>query len=143
MFALEPYILLTDPPYLAPQDNYMVYGNAAGESCHNAQWIYGVGNLYAYTAEDYMLAGEGPSPLGIRTFYYNSTFLDYRDSDWCHDRDPGGRSLPQFWGNMVHSPTGKATVKNCHGGNNTILGPMPDAQATELAMAILAPFPRV
>lgn len=123
-------------------DNYMVYGNAAGESCHNAQWIYGVGNLYAYAAEGNLLASEGPSPEGIRTFYYNSTFLDYRDSDWCKTYDPGGLKLPQFWGNKVHSPNGTATVKSCHGGNNTQFGPMPDSQATQLATAILAPFPR-
>ena len=63
-------------------DNYLVYGNTAGESCHNAQWVYGVGNLHAYSTQGgYMLQSEGPSPLGIRSFYYNTTYLNFRDSD--------------------------------------------------------------
>jgi hypothetical protein len=53
-----------------------------GESCHNNQWVYGVGNLYAYTAGFFIISSEGPSPLGIRNFFYDNTFLNQRDSDW-------------------------------------------------------------
>ena len=73
-------------------DNYMVYGQwGVGESCHNSQWVYGVGNLYAYTTSVSLLNSEGPSPTGIRTFFYDNVFLNLRDSDWCN--------CPENWQN--------------------------------------------
>ena len=135
-------------------DNYMVYGQiGVGESCHNSQWVYGVGNLYAYVINGpfngccagvsaSLIASEGPSPLGIRTFFYNSTFLNLRDADWCNINEQTHLNLPQFWNNRVHSPSGKETGPTCHGGNNTLFLPMPDAEATQKASAILAPFPK-
>jgi hypothetical protein len=52
------------------------------DSCHESQWVYGVSNLYAYTTSAYLISSEGPSPLGLRTFFYNSTFLNIHDHDW-------------------------------------------------------------
>ena len=50
---------------------------------HQSQWVYGIGNMYAYTtAAGFMISSEGPSPLGVRTFYANCTFLNLRDADW-------------------------------------------------------------
>ena len=89
-----------------------------------------------------LIASEGPSPLGIRTFFYNSTFLNLRDADWCNINEQTHLNLPQFWNNRVHSPSGNATGPTCHGGNNTKFLPMPDAEATQKAYAILAPFPK-
>ena len=40
-----------------------------GESCHNSQWVYGAGNVYAYTTGQFLLTPEANSPLGLRTFY--------------------------------------------------------------------------
>ena len=104
--------------------------------------MYGVGNLYAYATHDALVASEGPSPAGIRTFVYNSTFLNLRDSDWCHIEEGTHLNLPEFWNNQVHSPTGKGTGQPCRGGNNTVSGPMADAEATAQATAILAPWPK-
>ena len=56
-------------------DNYFVYGHwGVGESCHESQWVYGVGNMYAYTTDPRivyglsvdnnggkMISSEGPS----------------------------------------------------------------------------------
>jgi hypothetical protein len=128
-------------------DNYFLYGRwGVGESCHNSQWVYGVGNLYGYTTSGSLIISEGPvSPLGIRTFFYNNTFLNQRDSDWCNMNswNNGTRlNLTQWWSNEVHSPTGEATGQGCRGGNNTIRGPMPDTEATARATAILLPYPR-
>lgn len=67
--------------------NYMAMGHwGVGESCHESQWVYGVGNLYAYASAGgapVIIHNEGPSPLGIRTFFYNDTFLLASDSTWC------------------------------------------------------------
>jgi len=124
-------------------DNYFVYGNiGAGGSCHNAQWQYGVGNVYGYTTGSSLVGSEGPSPVGIRTFFYNSTFLNLRDSDWCNVAERTHLNLPQFWNNKVHSPTGKATGGVCNGGNNTFFAPMPNAEATATAAAVLSPYPK-
>ena len=125
-------------------DNYFLYGQwGVGESCHNSQWVYGVGNLYAYTVGAHIISSEGPSPLGIRTFFYNSTFLNAGDGDWCTVSDEQQLMLPQFWNNSVHSPTGKSTGTWCpHGGNTTFATPMPAAQATAIGTAVLAPYPR-
>lgn len=72
-------------------NNYMAFGAwGVGESCHESQWVYGVGNLYAYASAGgaggggpVIIHNEGPSPLGIRTFFYNDTFLLALDSTWC------------------------------------------------------------
>ena len=72
-------------------NNYMAMGHwGVGESCHESQWVYGVGNLYAYASAGaaggggpVIILNEGPSPLGIRTFFYNDTFLLASDSTWC------------------------------------------------------------
>lgn len=72
-------------------NNYMAFGAwGVGESCHESQWVYGVGNLYAYSSAGgsggggpVIIHNEGPSPLGIRTFFYNDTFLLVSDSTWC------------------------------------------------------------
>ena len=126
--------------------NVIVYGNTGvGESCHNSQWVYGIGNMYAYTEQWSLIEAEGPSPLGIRTFFNNNTFLNFHDSDWCKVRQPGADlpNLTQFWNNEVHSPGAKATgISNCNGGNNSLFGPMPDGIAIVRASAILAPFPK-
>ena len=123
-------------------DNYMVYGmTGAGESCHNSQWVYGVGNLYGYTTWFSMLTSEGPSPTGIRTFFYENDFLNLRDSDWCNCPE-NWQNLTQFWSNKVHSPSGKAGRPDlCHGGNNTLHTPLTPAAATQRAVSILAPYP--
>ena len=124
-------------------DNYFVYGNVgAGGSCHNAQWQYGVGNVYGYVTSSSLVGSEGPSPVGIRTFFYNSTFLNLRDSDWCNVAERTPLNLPQFWNNKVHSPTGKPTGGVCNGGNNSFFVPMPNAEATATAAAVLMPYPQ-
>jgi hypothetical protein len=114
--------------------NLFTHGQiGVGESCHNSQWVFGAGNLYAYTTNGQyngccsavsgaLIAGEGPSPTGVRTFFYNSTFLNLRDADWCNNRELTKLNLSQFWNNEVHSPTGKATGPACNGANNTISG---------------------
>jgi hypothetical protein len=76
----------------ARYNNYMAFGAwGVGESCHESQWVYGVNNLYAYASAGGAAGGgpviihnEGPSPLGIRTFFYNDTFLLAADSTWCN-----------------------------------------------------------
>ena len=131
-------------------DNVLVYGQwGVGESCHQSQWVYGINNLYAYTTlAGFMISSEGPSPLGTRTFYVNSTFLNLRDSDWgqidsymnyFHQEH---MNLTQWWNNSIHSPTGKRTGPMAKGGGNTFSTPMPDQRATELGRAILSPYPR-
>merc|ERR1712176_1262738 len=65
---------------------YSVYG--VGESCHESQWVLGVGNVYAYTGTYSLISSEGPSPLGIRTFFYNSTLLLLTDAEWCDEQEP-------------------------------------------------------
>ena len=101
------------------------YGNwGVGESCHESQWVYGVGNVYAYTTSTPCVVGlsatpcggvmvhaEGPSPTGIRTFFYNDTLLLASDSTWC--TVDGARNLTQFWNNSVHTPSGKGTGARC------------------------------
>jgi len=129
-------------------DNYMVYGLwGVGESCHNSQWVYGVGNIYGYTSSANpaglraLLASEGPSPTGIRTFFYENVFLNMLDSDWCNCPE-NWQNLTQFWSNEVHSPGGKAGRPDlCHGGNNTLHTPLTPAAATQRASSILAPYP--
>ena len=83
-----------------------------------------------------------PNRLLSARFADNSTFLNLRDSDWCNINEETHLNLPQFWGNEVHSPGGKATGPVCRGGNTTFFGPMPNAEATAKAKAVLAPFPR-
>lgn len=130
--------------------NYIVYGAyGVGESCHESQWVYGVGNIYAYTGtyEAYtgtyaLIASEGPSPLGIRTFFYNSTFLLLSDSEWCKEAEHTRLNLTQFWYNDVHTPSGVATGPACNGGHNRISKPMPDAEVTVRATAMLLPYPK-
>jgi hypothetical protein len=137
-------------------DNYFVYGHwGVGESCHESQWVYGVGNIYAYTTDPHivyglsvsnsggaMISSEGPSPTGIRTFFYNNTMLNLKDSDWCHNRERTRLNLTQFWNNRVHSPSGVQTGPSCAGGNNTVSPPMPLAETTAMARATLLPYPR-
>jgi hypothetical protein len=73
-------------------NNYMAFGAwGVGESCHESQWVYGVNNLYAYASAGgdagggpVIIHNEGPSPLGIRTFFYNDTFLLAADATWCN-----------------------------------------------------------
>eukprot|EP01050_Picozoa_sp_SAG11_P013818 SAG11_NODE_1644_length_4526_cov_1.563813_3_plen_152_part_00 len=89
-----------------------------------------------------MIASEGPSPTGIRTFFYNCTVLNAQDHAWLENIEVTKLDLPQFWDNYVHSPTGNATGPACHGGNNTILTPMADSVAIERSAAILAPYPK-
>ena len=77
-------------------DNVFAYGQwGVGESCHESQWVYGVGNLYEYTTANNcistylpgqkkcftMISSEGPSPTGIRSFFYNNTMLNPADTD--------------------------------------------------------------
>ena len=123
-------------------DNYMIYGQwGVGESCHNSQWVYGVGNVYGYTTSFSLLNSEGPSPTGIRTFFYENVFLNLRDSDWCNCPE-NYLNLSQFWSNEVHSPGGKAgRLDLCHGANNTLHGPLQPPSATQRAASILAPYP--
>jgi hypothetical protein len=125
-------------------DNYMVYGLwGVGESCHESQWVYGVGNMYAYTTTGNLIHSEGPSPLGIRTFFYNCTFLSFRDADWCSISEETHLNLTQFWNNNVHSPSATSTGHSCpNGGNTTFVLPMLDADATIQATRILAPYPK-
>ena len=131
-------------------NNMFVYGQwGVGESCHQSQWVYGIGNLYAYTtAAGFMISSEGPSPLGLRTFYANCTFLNLRDADWgqidsyMNKWPEEHMNLTQWWNNKVHSPTGKATGPMAKGGGNTFSGPMNDQDTIELVRSILAPYPK-
>eukprot|EP01043_Picozoa_sp_COSAG02_P018683 COSAG02_NODE_878_length_16266_cov_8.886559_8_plen_461_part_00 len=136
-------------------DNYFVYGHwGVGESCHESQWVYGVGNLYAYTTSERcvfglsasncgtMISSEGPSPTGIRTFFYNNTMLNLADTDWCRNSEHTHLNLTQFWNNSVHSPGGVHAGPTCRGGGNTMEKPMPVADTSTMATTILAPFPK-
>ena len=121
----------------------------AGESCHQSQWVYMVGNLYAYTTlAGFMISSEGPSALGTRTFVVNSTFMNLRDSDWgqidsyMNYFPEEHMNLTQWWNNSVHSPTGKTTGPAAKGGGNCFSGPLSDQKATDLAATILAPYPK-
>ena len=58
-----------------------------------------------------IIHNEGPSPLGIRTFFYNDTLLLASDSTWC--TVDGALNLTQFWNNSVHTPSGKGTGARC------------------------------
>ena len=84
--------------------NLLAYGAwGVGESCHNSQWVQGVGNVYYSTdGQGAMIVGEGPSPTGIRTFFANSTFLNTYDSSWCGNAERTRLNLTQFWDNNVH-----------------------------------------
>ena len=136
-------------------DNYMVYGHwGVGESCHESQWVYGVGNIYAYTTSNpcvfgltvsdcaTMISSEGPSPTGVRTFFYNNTMLNLADTDWCRNSEHTHLNLTQFWNNDIHSPTGTKKGPTCRGGNNTVSTPQPIADTTAMASFILAPYPQ-
>ena len=132
-----------------------MYGHwGVGESCHESQWVYGVGNIYAYTTSNpcvfglhesdcaTMISSEGPSPTGTRTFFYNNTMLNLQDADWCRNSERTHLNLTQFWGNHIHSPTGTKKGPTCRGGNNTVSIPQPIVDTTTMAGAILAPYPR-
>ena len=82
-----------------------------GESCHESQWVYGVNNLYAYATSGYgapqaLISSEGPSPLGIRTFFYGNTILLDKDSVWCYAHERTHLNLTTFSDNEVHTPSG-------------------------------------
>ena len=124
--------------------NLLAYGAwGVGESCHNSQWVMGVGNMYYFTdGQGAMIFSEGPSPTAIRTFFANSTFLNTRDSSWCGNAEQTRLNLTQFWDNKVHSPTGAATGGHCNGGGTSLFPQMPAGSATALAAEILAPYPK-
>jgi hypothetical protein len=130
-------------------DNYLNYGQwGVGESCHSSQWVYGVNNMYAYTTlAGWMISSEGPSPLGTRTFYYNNTFLNFRDSDWgqidsyMNYFPEEHMNLTQWWNNSVHSPHAENTGPRCNGGGTVFKLPMPNADVTAFAARLLAPYP--
>lgn len=197
-------------------NNYIIYGAwGVGESCHNSQWVYGVNNMYAYATSGYgapqaLIASEGPSPLGIRTFFYDNTILLDKDDMWCKAEERTHLNLTVFSNNAVHTPSGgngsatgnvcvppgasrpacghppyrpsagctqaqgccfdpshsgrnwcyprvnsSSCANKCHislpaaglfprckGSGNKVSGPMPDAEVTDQAKRILAPYPR-
>ena len=125
--------------------NLLAYGAwGVGESCHNSQWVMGVGNVYYFAdGQGAMIFSEGPSPTGIRTFFANNTFLNKYDASWCRNGEQTKLNLTQFWDNKVHSPTGVATGSHCNGGGTSLFSQMPIGSAAALAAEILEPYPKV
>ena len=113
--------------------NYIVFGMVVINSAMvHGNWLYQVGNVHAYPKQ----IGTGWAGGGAHTYVYNGTIvMRETPAPWCNEQ------LTLVANNSIFFRDGMARF-NCNGAGNAFAPTLADAEVTQRAEAVLAPYPK-